>query len=76
MQMDTDIWVLKTNKDFNIEWNATFGGDSEEYVSDVIQSSDDGYVILGETKSYAATEGGSDLWAIKIDADGNVPPTP
>jgi hypothetical protein len=46
-----------------IEWTKTYGGSGEDGGSEVIQTSDGGYIILGNKDS-------NDLWMIKTDAQG------
>ncbi|MFL5728868.1 MAG: hypothetical protein ACJ75J_05200 [Cytophagaceae bacterium] len=46
-----------------------FGGVDVEDASDVWQTSDGGYVIIGTTNSIGA--GGSDMYVVKADANGN-----
>ncbi|HEC77120.1 MAG TPA: hypothetical protein ENI33_07690 [Thermoplasmatales archaeon] len=65
---DSDIWIIKTDKEGNEIWNKTYGGKDAEYIFDVI-SVEDGYIIAGQTFSYSAGMG--DGWLIKIDKEGN-----
>jgi hypothetical protein len=60
---DADIWLIKTNENGNMSWNKTFGGPNWDQSSKVIQTSDNGYAIVGATDN--------DLWLIKTDNNGN-----
>jgi predicted secreted protein len=52
-------------------WSKTYGGAGDDTArGETIQTSDGGYAILGETKSFGA--GGSDFWLFKTDVDGDM----
>ena len=42
-----DLWVIKTNQYGDEQWNKTFGGIEDDYGSQAYQTSDGGYIILG-----------------------------
>lgn len=72
-----DLWVLKLDQCGNIRWERSFGGTGYESARDILQTSDGGYLVLGETNS---TDGGvingyggtKDIWLLKLSASGNL----
>jgi hypothetical protein len=68
----SDFWLIKTDPDGNEEWNQTYGGVEDEWGSSAQQTSDGGYIITGNTRSYGI--GNSDILLIKTDSEGNTIP--
>lgn len=66
----SEVFLVKTDSDGNILWNNTFGGIEMDEGKSVLQASDGGYVILGNTRSFGA--GNWDIWLIKTDAEGKM----
>jgi len=65
---EADFWVIKLDSDGNREWDKTFGGSNYDWAYSLIQTTDGGYAVAGETTSYGA--GGGDFWLIKLDNRG------
>ncbi|MCB2219852.1 MAG: T9SS type A sorting domain-containing protein [Bacteroidetes bacterium] len=64
-----DIWLIKTNSNGESLWSKTFGGANNDFGNAVIQTADNGYVVIGSTESYGS--GGSDFWMIKTNSAGD-----
>ena len=71
-----DYWVVKTDPLGNIEWEQSYGGSMLDFLGSVIQTTDGGYLLGGETLSddgnISQNNGDFDCWLVKIDALGNI----
>jgi predicted secreted protein len=65
-----DFWLIKTDAYGNMEWNKTYGGPELDLAQSVVEASDGGFVLVGETRSFGAGE--IDFWMVKTDANGNM----
>lgn len=73
---DFDILVLKTDPHGYEQWNKTFQGIGHDMALDIMQTTDEGYLVIGQTgwwdehtyKQYNAIH---KIWIIKTDTDGN-----
>lgn len=63
-----DLWLVKVDKNSDEEWNRAFGGPESDGANSVMQTSDGGYIVVGETNSYVGR--GADFFVIKTDAGG------
>lgn len=64
-----DVQVIKADSNGDLVWQKSFGkSDGPNHGSDILQTSDGGYIVLGSTFSYS--HGSADLWLIKLAADG------
>jgi len=50
-------------------WSRTYGGENYEVCYSLIQTSDGGYALAGETESFGAGE--EDYWLVKTDENGD-----
>ena len=73
-----DYWILKLDTAGNILWQKTYGGNKEDILWSVLQTSDDGYIIGGYSNSDISGEksensqGDLDYWVLKLDSSGNI----
>ncbi|MBK9638385.1 MAG: hypothetical protein IPO63_11410 [Bacteroidetes bacterium] len=42
-----DFWIVKTDSLGNIEWQNTIGGNSEDHLNSIQQTTDGGYILGG-----------------------------
>jgi hypothetical protein len=66
----SDFWVVKTDPSGNILRNQTYGGQYGESVNSMLQTSDGGYALIGETESFGAKF--TDFLLVKTDSFGNM----
>jgi len=64
-----DVYVVKLDANGNLQWTKTIGGPKDDGGSSLIQTSDGGYAIAGETYSFGA--GGRDVYVVKLDKNGD-----
>ena len=73
---DKDFWIVKLDKNGNIQWQRALGGTKEDEARSIQQTSDGGYIVAGWTFSndgnVSGNHGGSDFWIIKLDRSGNI----
>jgi hypothetical protein len=67
-----DGWVMKVGGDGNIIWQKKYGGPGRDLAKSVHPTSDGGYVVAGETRSYGSDPLHPDAWILRLDANGGV----
>ena len=74
--VQNDYWLLKLDKEGNLQWNKTYGGSDDDRGTALIQTADGGYAIAGYSKSSdgdaSNNEGQHDHWILKLDAFGTI----
>ena len=65
-----DAWVFKLNSAGDILWQKAYRGAGTDYIHSIKETPGGEYVIRGSTQSFGA--GSTDIWLLKLDADGNV----
>jgi len=72
----TDYWVVKLRGDGQIEWQKSYGGSSLDVAYGVCQTSEGGYIVVGESGSSDGDvhdhRGNLDYWVIKLDQEGKI----
>ncbi|HNU34943.1 MAG TPA: hypothetical protein PKN75_15255, partial [Bacteroidia bacterium] len=74
-----DYWIVKTDSIGNILWQNTIGGSDQDYLNEVQQTSDGGYILGGYStssisgdKTEDCVDGYNDYWIVKTDSFGNI----
>jgi len=65
-----DVWVIKLDKNGNIEWDETFGEKGPDIANSIIQTEDEGYAVAGFIWTIYARR--QDIWVIKLGENGNI----
>ncbi len=75
---DAEMWVVKLNALGNIQWQKCFGGSNIDYGTSIQQTLDQGFIMLGSTKSSDGDISGlhsnyyRDIWVVKINENGDI----
>ncbi len=73
---DSDFLLLKYDINDTLEWQQTYGGSSDDRGNKIIQTSDNGYAILGYSSSndldVSVNNGADDFWIVKLNEQGNI----
>jgi len=64
-----DIWLLRLDDSGDTIWTKTFGGIDDDKAYYVQQTTDNGFIITGYTKSFGSP--GDNVFLIKTDSSGN-----
>lgn len=67
---NSNVYVIKMDASGSVEWTRSIGGNDEDIAKDVIQTFDNKYAIVGNTKSFGS--GNEDVYLIELDSVGNL----
>jgi len=73
-----DYWVIKINKNGNVEWDKTIGGSQDDFLTCAIGSGDGGFYLGGYSFSNISGNksqnsfGAEDFWLLKLSSSGLV----
>ena len=65
---ENDVLVMKLNQTGEAQWTKVYGGSADDYGLSIQETSDGGYVLIGQTYSYGA--GNSDVLVMKLNQAG------
>ncbi|MFC2165847.1 hypothetical protein ACFLT2_12740 [Acidobacteriota bacterium] len=64
------MWIVKVDSFGKIEWQRTYGGDDWDEGHDIQETTDGGYIAVGQTQSFGA--GNHDFWILKLNSSGHI----
>jgi hypothetical protein len=71
-----NYWLLKYDQNSILEWQKNYGGTNDDRGTDIIQTSDGGFAIIGFSNSndgdVNTNNGANDFWICKLNASGNI----
>jgi len=66
-----DVWILKLDKDGELEWENSYGGLESDRAVEIEQTIDDGFIFAGGTHSIGE-QGYHGFWVTKLNSVGEV----
>ncbi len=71
-----DFWIVKISESGNLQWEKSYGGTSEELLSNIEQTPNGDYIISGFTGSIdghvSNNHGGFDYWLVRTNSSGSI----
>jgi hypothetical protein len=75
---DIDFWIVKLTSTGSVSWNKLLGGSNTDFLSDLKQTSDGGYIATGFSRSSQSgditdiNQNDKDVWIVKLDNLGAI----
>ncbi|MCX6352559.1 MAG: T9SS type A sorting domain-containing protein [Bacteroidetes bacterium] len=71
-----DYWLIKLDNQGKMEWQKTYGGSNQEYITSIILYKDSGYIVVGSSYSgdgdITRHLGSADFWILRLDRNGSI----
>ena len=67
-----DFWVLKLSPTGSIQWQNVYGGNGDDRLYSVQETTEGGYVLAGMTSSFGTGVNDYDFWVLKLGEGGDV----
>lgn len=69
-EREGDGFVARLDRDGNVKWFKTYGGDKDDVFNDVKIAPNGDIIVAGYTESFGV--GGRSVWVLRLDEEGNV----
>jgi len=69
---DADFWVVRVDRQGEVVWQATYGAEGDEELTDAYRFSDGGLLLVGWTDSKSLSHGKRDAYVVRTDPLGKV----
>lgn len=66
------MYLVKLDENGDHQWSRTIGGAADDRAYSLIQTSDRGFALAGQTGSFAAGGGYTNVYVAKLDLNGNL----
>ena len=71
-----DAWIVKFDAIGTLQWQKCWGGSGFEVITSILETSDGGYILSGDTYSndgdVFGNHGDQDIWVLKLNATGTI----
>ena len=71
-----DVWLIKVDSLGNVAWSKSYGGPRFDEGKSVAETSDGSFIVVGNTQSFSTEETNTDIYLLKVDAEGNIASIP
>lgn len=66
-----DYWILKLDSAGDLQWQKRLGGSGDDFIRDIKQTTDGGYIVIGYTSSnLPGTHGLKEAYVVKLTSTG------